>query len=218
MRRRQRPVIRPPVDPSDVDDRRMPARGPVDQQQGRRICVGQVAGARGLKGEFFVRAFTADPHAIGNYGPLSNEAGDRLLQVRVLGATKSGLVVRALGIDDRSAAETLRGTRLFIRREALPPPAEDEFYHADLIGLEAELTGVDDAPPCRIGRVGAVHDFGAAPVLEIERTSAPALMIPFTKEAVPEVNLDLGLIRIASIPGLLAEGGESEISADELGP
>jgi 16S rRNA processing protein RimM len=195
----------------------MPARGPVDQQQGR-ICVGQVAGPRGLKGEFFVRAFTADPHAIGDYGPLSNETGDRLLQVRVLGATKSGLVVRAQGIDDRSAAEALRGTRLFVKREALPPPAEDEFYHADLIGLQAELADDDDGSPRRIGRVGAVHDFGAAPVLEIERASAPALMIPFTKEAVPEVNLDLGRLRIAAIPGLLADDGEPAISADEFEP
>src|SRR5512144_1109098 len=89
------------------------------QQESRRVCVGQIAGARGLKGEFFVRTFTADPHAIGAYGPLSNDAADRVLQVRVLGATKNGLVVRADGIEDRSAAEALRGTRLYVSREAL---------------------------------------------------------------------------------------------------
>lgn len=194
----------------------MPARGPVDQQG--RICVGQVAGPRGLKGEFFVRAFTTDPRAIGAYGPLSNEVGDRVLEVRVLGATKNGLVVRAEGINDRSAAEAIRGTRLFVKREALPPPAEDEFYHADLIGLSAELAHDDGAQPRRIGRVGAVHDFGAAPVLEIESAGALSLMIPFTKEAVPEVNLDLGRIRIASIPGLLADDAEPAISADEFEP
>ena len=196
----------------------MPASRSVDQQQGRRVCVGQIAGARGLKGEFFVRAFTTDPCAIGAYGPLSNEAGDRLLQVSVLGATKNGLVVRAEGVDDRAAAEALRGTRLFVKREALPPPAEDEFYHADLIGLQAEFAGDDGAPPRLMGRVAAVHDFGATPVLEIESAGAPSLMIPFTRAAVPEVDIIGGRLVIASVPGLLGDDDEPGTDADELPP
>ena len=194
----------------------MPASRSVDQQQARRVCVGQIAGARGLKGEFFVRAFTTDPRAISAYGPLSNEAGDRSFRIRVLGATKNGLVVRAEGIGDRSAAEALRGTRLFVGREALPPPAEGEFYHADLIGLQAEFAGDDGAPRRLIGRVAAVHDFGAAPVLEIE--SAPPVMIPFTLAAVPEVDIAGGRLAIASVPGLFGDSDEPGTDTGESPP
>lgn len=196
----------------------MPASRSVDQQQACRVCVGQIAGARGLKGEFFVRAFTTDPRAIGAYGPLSNEVGDRSFRIRVLGATKNGLVVRAEGIDDRSAAEALRGTRLFVGREALPPPAEGEFYYADLIGLQAEFAGDDGAPRRLIGRVAAVHDFGAAPVLEIESAGAPSVMIPFTLAAVPEVDIAGGRLVIAPIPGLFGDSDEPGTDTGESPP
>jgi 16S rRNA processing protein RimM len=192
----------------------MPASGSLDEKQGRRVCVGQIAGARGLKGEFFVRSFTADPHAVADYGPLSTEVGDRLLRIWVVGMTKNGLVVRAEGIDDRSAAEALQGTRLYVSRQALPPPAEDEFYHADLIGLEAELAGGDGAPLRRLGRVAAVHDFGAAPVLEIADTGSVPLMVPFSKEAVPEVDVAGGRIVVAPLPGLLGPDAEPGTDAD----
>jgi 16S rRNA processing protein RimM len=181
----------------------MPATGILDEQQGRRICVGQIGGARGLKGEFFVRTFTADPRGFAQYGPLSNEAGDRLLRVSVVSVAKNGLIVRAEGIEDRSAAEALRGMRLYVRRGVLPPAAEDEFYHADLIGLEAEIAGADDLPSRRLGRVIAVHDFGAGPVLEIDAAGSPSLMVTFTKAAVPDVDLAGGRIVIAPMPGLL---------------
>ena len=156
-----------------------------------------------------------DPRAIGTYRPLSNEVGDLLLEVRVLGATKNGLVVRAEGINDRSAAEALRGTRLFVGREALPPPAEDEFYHADLIGLRAEFAGDDGSPRRLVGRVAAVHDFGAAPVLEIESEGAPSLMIPFTRAAVPEVDIAGSRLVIASVPGLFGDSDEPGTDTDE---
>jgi 16S rRNA processing protein RimM len=186
----------------------MPASESPDEKQGRRVCVGQIAGARGLKGEFFVRSFTADRHAVADYGPLSTEAGDRLLRIWVVGMTKNGLVVRAEGIDDRSAAEALQGTRLYVSRQALPPPAEDEFYHADLIGLEAELAGGDGAPLRRLGRVAAV------PVLEIADTGSVPLMVPFSKEAVPEVDVAGGRIVVAPLPGLLGPDAEPGTDAD----
>jgi 16S rRNA processing protein RimM len=190
----------------------MPATGILGEQQGRRICVGQVAGARGLKGEFFVRTFTADPQGFAQYGPLSNEAGDRLFGVRVVGVAKNGVIARAEGIEDRSAAEALRGTRLYVSRGVLPPAAEDEFYHADLIGLEAE-TGADDVPSRRLGRVTAVHDFGAGAILEIEEAGSRSFMVPFTKAAVPEVDLAGGRIVIAPMPGLLDTDDEPQTVA-----
>jgi 16S rRNA processing protein RimM len=181
----------------------MSAFGNLEEQQGRRICVGQISGVRGLKGEFFVRTFTADPRGLARYGPLSIEAEDRFLHVSVVGVAKNGVIVRAQGIEDRSAAEALRGSRLYVSRGMLPPPAEDEFYHVDLIGLHAEIASADDLPPHRLGRVTAVHDFGAAPVLEIEAAGSPSLMVPFTKAAVPDVDLAGGRIVIAPMPGLL---------------
>jgi 16S rRNA processing protein RimM len=196
----------------------MPATGILDEQQGRRICVGQIAGARGLKGEFFVRTFTADPRGLAKYGPLSSEAGDRLLQISIAGVTKNGLVVRAKGIEDRSAAEALRGVRLYVSREVLPPAAEDEFYYADLIGLKAEISGANDLPSRGLGRVTAVHDFGAGPVLEINEPGSPSFMVPFTKAAVPEVDLAAGRIVIAPVPGLLDADGEPQAVARKTQP
>jgi 16S rRNA processing protein RimM len=196
----------------------MPATGIPDEQQGRRICVGQIAGARGLKGEFFVRTFTADPSGLAKYGPLSNEAGDRLLRISVAGVTKNGLVVRAEGIEDRSAAEALRGMRLYVSRDVLPPAAEDEFYHADLIGLKVDISGAGDLPSRGLGRVTAVHDFGAGPVLEIDQPGSPSFMVPFTKAAVPEVDLAGGRIMIAPMPGLLDPDGEGETVVPKTQP
>jgi 16S rRNA processing protein RimM len=157
----------------------------LDEQQGRPICVCQILGARGLRGEFFVRAFTADPHGFAQYGPLLNEAGDRLLRLRIVGVTKNGVVARAEGIEDRSAAEALRGMRLYVSRQVLPPAAEDEFYHADLIDL-----AVVDAGGNALGSVAAVHNFGAGDLIEIKPTQgALTVLLPFTEAAVPVVDL-----------------------------
>lgn len=175
------------------------------QQKGRLVCVGQIAGARGLNGEFFVRSFTDDPQAIERYGPLSTELGDRSLKVHVVGVTKNGLVVRAEGIDDRSGAEALRGLRLYVSREVLPAPDDDEFYHADLIGLVTQIAADGEPSVAPFGRVAAVHDFGAGPILEIERAGAPPLMIPFTRAAVPTVDIEGGRIVIAFLPGLFED-------------
>ena len=177
----------------------------------------EIAGARGLKGEFFVRSFTADPRALGEYGPLSNEARDRQFEIEVLGCTGNRLVVRAEGVDDRSAAEGLRGMRLYVDRERLPAPADDEFYYADLIGLQAELFR-DGVFSHSLGRVVAVHDFGAAPVLEIAAPGSPSLMVPFTRAAVPEIDMAAGRMIVAQIPGLLGDDVKSMAEVGETLP
>jgi 16S rRNA processing protein RimM len=194
----------------------MAAGGPLDDKRYGRVCVGQITGARGLKGELFVRSFTADPRAVADYGPLSSDAGERVLSLTVVGTAKNALVVRAEGINDRSAAEALRGVRLYLDRAKLPAPAEDEYYHADLIGLEAELAGGDDARPRHLGAVVAVHDFGAGPVLEIEAAGSPALLVPFTKAAVPEVDIDGGRVVITPLPGLFGRDSEPGADAGEV--
>ena len=165
--------------------------------------------SRGLKGELCVRSFTAVPEAVAAYGPLATDSGKRALRLHVAGRKKSVLIVRVDGIDDRSAAEALRGTALYVDRAKLPPPAEDEFYHADLIGLVVELAeGANDASRS-LGEVAAVHDFGAGPLLEIEASGVPPVLIPFTKETVTEVDIEGGRIIVAPWPGLFDRGSES---------
>jgi 16S rRNA processing protein RimM len=185
------------------------------QKRDSRVCVCQITGARGLNGELCVQSYTVDPEAVAAYGPLSTETGERVLRLRVVGARKNALIVRVDGIDDRSAAESLRGTRLYIDRAKLPPPAQDEFYHADLIGLMAELAENENDTSRSLGEVAAVHDFGAGSMLEIETAGAPPVLVPFTKEAVPEVDIEGGRLVVAPLRGLFASDSEPEADTGE---
>ena len=167
------------------------------------VCVGEIGAPCGLRGEFRVRSFTSEPRAIADYGPLSTDRGGPPLRLRVVGERQGSLIVRAEGVDDRVAAEALRGCRLHVARAALPRPDEDEYYYADLIGLQAVFDPDDGAAP---GRVSAMHDYGAGPVLEIERDGAASVLVPFSKAAVPDIDLAAGRLVVASLPGLLAPG------------
>ena len=164
----------------------------------RRVCVGVVTGPQGVTGAVRIKSFTARPADVAAYGPLADESGALRLELRLVGAAKGVLIGRFAGVDDRNRAETLRGLRLYLSRSALPPPAEDEYYHADLIGLVAAL--VDGT---RIGQVCAVHDFGAGDTLEIARNGAPPLMVPFTRAIVPEIDLAASRLVVDPPPGLL---------------
>ncbi|RMF41304.1 MAG: ribosome maturation factor RimM [Alphaproteobacteria bacterium] len=153
------------------------------------VCVGAIAGAFGVRGEVRVKSFCAEPAAIGDYGPLLTEDG-RQFTLTVLRPVSGGLACRLSGVRSREEAQALKGTRLHVRREALPPLPEDEFYHADLIGL-----AVFDPGGRQIGRLRAVADHGAGDVLEIERPGRNApLMLPFTRAFVPLVDLEAGRI------------------------
>jgi 16S rRNA processing protein RimM len=151
-----------------------------------RICVGQIGAAHGLRGEVRLRAFTQDPLAISTYGPLESEDGARQFAVETVRRGKDHLVVRLSGVADRDAAETLRNVRLYARRDRLPAPEdEDTFYHADLIGLAA--IGPDGA---ELGRIAALHNFGAGDILEIQSAAAgESVLVAFTKKTVPLIDL-----------------------------
>ena len=136
----------------------------------RRVCLGVVVGAHGIQGAVRVKSFTADPLDVAAYGPVSSEDGARVWPIRVQGASKGVVLCRLEGVRDRSAAEALKGQKLWIDRAALPEDdgadadGDDEsYYHADLIGLRVEAE--DDGRP--LGTVRAVHDFGAGDVLDI---------------------------------------------------
>lgn len=155
-----------------------------------RILLGHISGAQGIKGEVIVHAHTAAPEDIAAYGPLRDETGTRTFRLRVLRVSKKGVICRIDGIGDRTAAEALRGTALYVERSQLPPPAEDEFYHADLVGLAAV-----DAGGAPFGTVVAVHNFGADDILEIRLDgSTQTEMLPFTRACVPSLDIAGGRI------------------------
>jgi len=164
----------------------------------KRVCGGVIAGAHGVRGAVRVKSFTADPADVARYGPLEDESGERCFSLRLVGSAKGVVIARLAGVADRDRAEGLRGLRLYLARAALPPTAEEEYYHADLIGLEAALA---DGTP--LGQVRAVHDFGAGDTLEIERPEGPPAMVPFTRAIVPIVDLDGGRLVLDPPPGLI---------------
>jgi len=165
---------------------------------GELICVGVVTGARGIKGDVRVKSFTAVPEDLGTYRPLSDKSGSRIFKVKVTGAAKGQLVARVAGINDRTAAEQLKGVEFYVPLEALPEPDEGEFYIKDLIGLRAELEDGSD-----FGTITAVENFGAGDVLEISGAVKGGVMVPFTELVVPVVDLEGERVVIVPPDGLL---------------
>jgi 16S rRNA processing protein RimM len=158
-----------------------------------RVCIAQIGAAHGVRGEVRLKAFTEDPLSVTDYGPLEAENGRRI-EIEAVRPAKDMLVARLKGVADRSAAAALTNLRLYVARERLPPPADDEFYYADLIGLAA-VTG-QGAP---FGTVKAVHNFGAGDLLEIEPAAGGAtVMLPFSETTVPAVDIAGG--RIVVVP------------------
>jgi 16S rRNA processing protein RimM len=174
----------------------------------RRICVGVITGAHGVRGGVRLKSFTAEPEDVAGYGPLEDEKGERRFALRLVGSGKGVLIAAISGIDDRDRAEALRGLRLYLPRSALPPTEEEEYYHADLIGLDAAL-----ADGTSLGTVRAVHDFGAGDTLEIERASGPPVMVPFTRAVVPVVDINAGRLVLDPPPGLLDPPPKAPLSA-----
>ena len=156
-----------------------------------------MVGAQGLKGEVRIKSFTQVAEDVAAYGPLTDEAGTRRFEIAVAGQAKGVVIARVAGIGDRTAAEKLKGTRLYVERAKLPPPDEDEFYYSDLIGLVAE------APQGSLGTVRQVYDFGAGDVLEIAGGEFGTVMVPFTKAVVPVVDIAGGRLVIDPPDGLL---------------
>ena len=174
------------------------------------VCVGAIAGAFGVKGEVRLKSFCADPEGIAEYGPLTDAEG-RTFGVRLDRPVKGGFAARLTGVKTREQAEALKGTRLYAPREALPSLPDDEYYHADLIGLE-----VVDPAGAPLGRVRAIHDFGAGDLLEVVSPGLkqPAL-VPFTREAAPTVDLASRRIVVDPPEGVFPEtSGEDEVGSE----
>jgi 16S rRNA processing protein RimM len=158
----------------------------------RNVLLAAVIGAQGLKGDVKVKTFTEAPEALRAYGVLQDATG-RKYEITAFRPTKEGEAVIAFkGIADRNAAEALKGTELFVARDALPDTGDDEFYHADLIGLEAF-----DSEGRLVGRIAAIHNFGAGDVIVIARADGDEVMLAFTRETVPVIDIPGGRVTIA---------------------
>ncbi|QFT79214.1 Ribosome maturation factor RimM [Roseovarius sp. THAF27] len=155
------------------------------------ICIGAVAGAFGVRGELRLKSFTATPEDIATYGPVTSEDGTQSYTITLTGqSTKGALIARLSGVATKEQADALRGLRLFVERDRLPALPDDEYYHADLIGLDVYDTG-----GTLLGRVKSVQNHGASDILEIHGPGLKAtVLLPFTLEAVPTVDLASGRI------------------------
>ena len=164
----------------------------------QRVLMGVITGAHGVRGLVRVKSFAASADGITAYGPLEDERGERTFALEQVGAAKGVLVMRLDGVADRDAAEALKGMRLYLPRAALPEPGEEEYYHADLMGLAAMLKDGS-----ALGRVKAVHAYGAGDSLEVERPDGRTVIVPFTTAVVPVVDIKAGRLVVDPPEGLL---------------
>lgn len=196
------------------------ARGSSMQDRDRKVCLGAVTGAHGVRGEVRIKTFTEEPAGVAAYGPVETADGRRFA-IRVTKPVKGGVAAKLAGVDTREAAEALKGQRLYVPRARLGTPTggagaaggtgaravegpadaagdEETYYHADLIGC---VVVMEDGT--EIGEVQAVHDFGAGDLLEVRREGRKSVLVPFTRAVCPKVDLDAGRIVCAPPAGLL---------------
>lgn len=163
-----------------------------------RVCVGSIAGAFGVQGEVRLKSFCADPEAIADYGPLYTEDGRRSFTVKLTRPVAGGLGARLSGVATKEQADALRGINLYADRDRLPNLPDDEFYHTDLIGLQAFDTGGK-----LLGTVRAIHNHGAGDLLEVHGPGRKQpLLLPFTVAVVPTVDLKSGRVVVNLPEGL----------------
>lgn len=172
-----------------------------------RVCLGVIVGAKGIRGEVRIKSFTEDPADVGAYGPVASEDGTQSWAVQVTGAAKGTVTAKLKGVADRNQAEALKGVKLFVERARLPEP-EGAYYHADLIGLDVRLTTGEAK-----GKIVAVHNFGGGDIIEVGDGTNETAMVPFSGEAIAEVNVKDGFVRVHPLPGLF--GGADEPDEEE---
>ena len=171
------------------------------------ICVARIGAAHGVRGAVKLWTFTEDPLAVQRYGPLSTKDGSRAFEIATAREAKDHLVATLKGVATREDAERLNGIELYIARDQLPDTADDEYYHADLIGLAAV-----DAADEPLGRVIAIHNFGAGDIIEIAPPHGPTLLLPFTNAVVPSVDLANGRV-VIELPAEIVGDDEGETSS-----
>jgi 16S rRNA processing protein RimM len=156
-----------------------------------QICIARIGAAHGVRGAVKLWTFTEDPLAVTAYGPLLTKDGARSFEVATAREAKGHLVATLKGIATREDAERLNGVELYIARDKLPATEDDEYYHADLIGLAAVNAAGES-----LGRVIAIHNFGAGDIIEIAPPQGATMLLPFTNAVVPTVDLGGGRVVI----------------------
>lgn len=171
-----------------------------------RLLMGIIGGAHGIKGEVRITPYTQDPEAIAAYGPLETDRPGLTVTIASLRVQKTVVIARLKGVADRNAAELLNGVSLFVDRSRLPDTEdEDDFYHADLLGLQARL---EDGTV--IGTVTAIPNFNAGDLIEIRNgQSGDTYLYPFTKAVVPTIHIEQGFLTIV-VPTETEWGEEEE--------
>lgn len=175
-----------------------------------KICVGVIMGAHGVRGEVRLRSFTDDSNAIFSYKPVTDEEEKRVFAPKRKGAMKDHFIASLKGVTNREEAEALRGTKLYVDRSVLPSAGKGEYYEADLVGL-----AVKTSDGKTLGKVLALHDFGAGAFLEIEPVKGKNFMLPFTDDFVPVVDVAKGFVQIVMPEGWLET--ETEPAKKEKG-
>jgi len=170
------------------------------------ICIARIGAAHGVRGAVKLWTFTEDPLAVKSYGPLMTKDGARSFEVASAREAKGHLVATLKGIATREDAERLNGIELYIARDKLPATDENEYYHADLIGLAAVTTANEP-----LGRVIAIHNFGAGDIIEIAPPQGATMLLPFTNAVVPSVDLAAGHV-VIELPAEIE--GEDRNAAD----
>lgn len=175
---------------------------PQSDKDSARVCVAAFSSAHGVRGALRLKSFTENPDDVAAFTTLLSEDASKTYHIEVVSHTGKGeLIVKVAGVDTREAAEMLKGERLYVSRAELPEAGDEEFYHADLIGLT-----VKTASGKTVGTVRAVFDFGAGDMLEILPKEGALIMVPFTKAIVPIVDIEKGRIIVDPPEGLLPEG------------
>lgn len=177
------------------------------------ICVARIGAAHGVRGAVKLWTFTEDPFAVKRYGPLLSKDGKRQFELAQAREARDHLVATFKGVTTRDEAERLNGIELYVAREKLPATDPGEYYHADLIGLAAVTTGGD-----ALGRVLAIHNFGAGDIIEIALLKGTTMLLPFTDAVVPEVDLAGGRV-VIELPQEIEgdEDGDEDLSPSRPG-
>lgn len=163
------------------------------------VRLGHIQSAQGLNGQVRVHSDTENPADICAYDTLWDAKGERQITLHFVRMHKDNVVCTVEGVSDRTEAEALRGLSLCIERDKLPEVENDEFYHADLLGLD-----VQDLQGKPLGQVRAVQNFGAGDLLDVQlNESRISVYVPFTKDVVPVVDIQAGFIRIDPPIGMM---------------
>ncbi len=181
--------------------------------QNRKICVGMIMGAHGVRGLIRLRSFTEDPETIREFKALTDESGERSFAFRIKSTAKDFFIAEIDGLKNKEEADALGRTKLYVPRTALPKTKKTEYYEADLLGLK-----VQDGKGQSFGSVMGVHNYGGGPFLEIGNSKIDSFMLPFTNALVPEVDVKAGLVTIAPPEGWMKEEKpEESAEATEAG-